>query len=227
MHKIGVLSDTHGLLRDEVIDTLKGCEAIIHAGDIDGPGVLNKLKEIAPVYAVRGNADKDIWSDDLPHTLSVALFDTNFLVIHNKKHLMEDLSNQKVIICGHTHKYHEEYKDGRLWLNPGCCGHRKPSQPITLTVIEISDNGDIVPQKIELSPITGSRTKRSGQNSLPGNIDVVLKKAIKMIKADQSVEEIAESCRISNNLSEMICRMYLTHPGIDLDGMIRRLEERI
>ena len=227
MHKIGVLSDTHGLLRDEVVDILKDCEAVIHSGDIDEPNVLNKLKEIAPVYAVKGNADKGAWAHNLPYTLSFLLFDIPLFIVHNKKQLTEDLSDQKVIIYGHTHKYHEEYKNGRLWLNPGCCGHRKPGQPITLAIIEISDNSDITSKRIELAPTTDSRTKQSGQNSLPGNIDTILKKAIKMIKSAQSVEEIAEKCRISNDLSEMICRMYLTHPGIDLDGMIRRLEERM
>ena len=226
MHKIGVLSDTHGLLRDEVVNLLKDCEAIIHAGDIDEPGVLNKLRELAPVYAVKGNADKEAWADNLPYTLPILLFDIPFLIIHNKKQLSEDLSDRKVIIYGHTHKFHEEYKNGRLWLNPGCCGHRKPGQPITLAIIDISDNRDITPQKIELSPITDSRTKQSEQSSLPGNIDTILKKAIKMIKADRSVEEIARNCQINSDLSEMICRMYLTHHGIDLDGMIRRLEER-
>ena len=145
----------------------------------------------------------------------------------HRKQLTEDLPDRKVIIYGHTHIYHEEYKNSRLWLNPGCCGHRKPGQPITLAIIDISDNRDITPQKIELPPLTDSRTKQSEQSSLPGNIDTILKKAIKMIKAGQSVEEIARNCRISDDLSEMICRMYLTHHGIDLDGMIRRLEERM
>ena len=201
MHKFGILSDTHGLIRDEVTASLKNCEAIIHAGDIDKPSVLDRLEEIAPVYAVRGNADNGEWADRLPITLPVSLFGVDFLVIHNKKQLKEDLSDKKVIIYGHTHKYHEEYKNGRLWLNPGSCGHRKPSQPITLTILEVNENGDITPLRIDISPTPGNLTEQTDKSALPEHIDIIIKKAIKLIKSGYSVEETAKGCHISNELS--------------------------
>ena len=135
---IGILSDTHGLIRPEVVDALNECDSIIHAGDIDRSEVIEALREIAPVYAVRGNADKDEWADDLPKSLSITLDGIRIYTIHNKKHIAEDLSDKDVVIYGHTHKYHEEYKNGQLWLNPGCCGYRKSSQPVTLALLEIS-----------------------------------------------------------------------------------------
>ncbi len=114
MCKIGILSDTHGLIRPEVVDALNGCDSIIHAGDIDRSEVIEALREIAPVYAVRGNADKDEWADDLPKSLLITLGGIRIYAIHNKKHIAEDLSDKDVVIYGHTHKYHEEYKNGQL-----------------------------------------------------------------------------------------------------------------
>ena len=112
MCKIGILSDTHGLIRSEVINALNGCDSIIHAGDIDRSGVIEALREIAPVYAVRGNADKDEWADDLPKSLSITLNGIRIYAIHNKKHIAEDLSDKNVVIYGHTHKYHKESHQG-------------------------------------------------------------------------------------------------------------------
>ena len=228
MCKIGILSDTHGLIRPEVVDALNGCDSIIHAGDIDRSEVIEALREIAPVYAVRGNADKDEWADDLPKSLSITLDGIRIYTIHNKKHIAEDLSDKDVVIYGHTHKYHEEYKNGQLWLNPGCCGYRKPSQPVTLALLEISGNGSISVHRIDIA-VSNNKTIRNPEKEsvLPKDINKIIKKAIKAIKTGKSPEEIAGTCGISNELADLICRMYLTHPGIDMDGMKRRLEERI
>ncbi len=255
MYKIGVLSDTHGLLRPEVAGTLAGNDAIIHAGDIDQPKVLDELKQIAPVYAVRGNADKedslrdslmwnfqenstrpltwsrkDTWADGLPESISVTLAGIKIFVIHNKKQITDDLSDQNIVIYGHSHKYHEEYKNGQLWLNPGCCGYRKPSQPITLAILTVENDHNINVHRIDIAaPEIHSSFKNNHEEQplLPKDINRIIKKAVKEIQKGRSPEEIAHTCRISNELSDLICRMYLTHPGIDMDGMILRLQERI
>ena len=86
MHKIGIISDTHGLLRPAVLDVLQGCEAILHAGDINSAAIIEELEAIAPVYVVRGNADKE-WAEEIPASLSFNLFGRNFFMIHNKKHI--------------------------------------------------------------------------------------------------------------------------------------------
>ena len=225
---IGILSDTHGLIRPEVVDALNGCDSIIHAGDIDRSEVIEALREIAPVYAVRGNADKDEWAGNLPKSLSITLGGIRIYAIHNKKHIAEDLSDKDVVIYGHTHKYHEEYKNGQLWLNPGCCGYRKPSQPVTLALLEISGNGPISVHRIDIAVSNNKPVRNPEKESvLPKDINKIIKKAIKAIKTGKSPEEIAGTCGISNELADLICRMYLTHPGIDMDGMKRRLEERI
>ncbi len=226
MYKIGVLSDTHGLVRPEVADALAGSNAIIHAGDIDQPIVLDKLKQIAPVYAVRGNADKETWADGLPKSVSVTLAGIRIFVIHNKKQITDDLSDQDIVIYGHSHKYHEEYRNGQLWLNPGCCGYRKPSQPITLALLSVENDRSFRVLRVDITA-GDSPSLREEHALLPKDINKIIRKAIIEIQKGHSPEEIAQTCRISKELADLICRMYLTHPGIDMDGMIRRLEERV
>lgn len=140
--KIAVLSDTHGLLRPEVLRSISECSAVIHAGDINSQKVIDEMKEAlkpgAPFYIVRGNNDKE-WAEHLPHHLEFTLAGVNFYMVHNKKELPQELSDRQIIIFGHSHKYFEEVKDGRLWLNPGSCGRRRFNQDITMAVLDIED----------------------------------------------------------------------------------------
>lgn len=124
MHKIGIISDTHNLLRTSVVTILRTCEVILHGGDIHSKKILDQLQDIAPVYAVRGNADKE-WAALLPQSLFIELFGIKIFMIHNKKFIHEDLREQDLIICGHSHKYEKLTKDGQIWLNPGSCGRRR------------------------------------------------------------------------------------------------------
>ena len=148
-HKIGVLSDTHGLLRPEVMEKLKGCEMILHGGDINKQSILDRLGEIAPVYVVRGNNDKE-WAADLPESMFLDIYGTKVFMIHNKKYLPGDLDDADIIIYGHSHKYEEKYMGSQLWLNPGSCGPRRFTQPITLAILEICDDSSIHVERIEI-----------------------------------------------------------------------------
>lgn len=134
--KIAVLSDTHGLLRPEVLEKINGCDAILHGGDINKQAILDELAKIAPVYAVRGNNDKE-WAGHLPETLRIPIEDCRFFMIHNKKFVPKDLTGIDVVIFGHSHKYSEQEIDGRLWLNPGSCGKRRFDQEITLAILTV------------------------------------------------------------------------------------------
>ena len=134
--KIGVISDTHGLLRPEVVDKLQGCDAILHAGDVNKPEILDALRTIAPLHVVRGNNDKD-WAEALPQTLRVELGGVRILMIHNKRELPKELGDAQLIVFGHSHKYFEQTIDGRLWLNPGSCGKRRFDQEISFALMEI------------------------------------------------------------------------------------------
>lgn len=151
---IGILSDTHGLLRREVIDQLTGCDAILHAGDFDRPDILEALHAIAPVYAVRGNNDGD-WASVLPQTLRLMLDGISFLMIHDQSQLPADLGDAQVIVFGHSHMYQEQRKDGRLWLNPGSCGKARFLFPVTMIRMDIQ-NGVPKVQKITLPRSPGN-----------------------------------------------------------------------
>ena len=146
--KIGVISDTHGVLRPEVVDKLRGCDAILHAGDVNKPEILDALRTIAPLHVVRGNNDKD-WAEALPQCLTVELGGVRILMIHNKRELPKELGDAQLIVFGHSHKYFEQTIDGRLWLNPGSCGKRRFDQEISFALLHI-DGGAWRVEKIVL-----------------------------------------------------------------------------
>ena len=148
MKKIGVISDTHGVLRPEVVEALTGCDVILHAGDVDRQEILGKLQAIAPVYVVRGNNDT-LWIEPLPYDLEVKIEGLTFYMIHDQKEITGDLSGVDVVICGHTHKYRQEKIDGRLWLNPGNCGKYWMFQDLTMSVMTV-DGREYEVKRIDL-----------------------------------------------------------------------------
>ena len=132
---VGVVSDSHGLLRPEVIEALHGCDRILHAGDIGKPEVIQKLELLAPVTAIRGNVDRGDWADAWPETERFELQAQRFYMLHNLRDLDFDPGSQgiDVVISGHSHKPHQYRKDGVLYLNPGSIGPRRFSLPIALS----------------------------------------------------------------------------------------------
>lgn len=146
--KLAILSDTHGLLRPQVIEQLKTADAILHGGDINRPAIVDQLLQYAPLYVVRGNNDKD-WATELPHDLTLTLGGMTFYMVHNKKELPADLTGVDAVVFGHSHKYVQEERDGRLWLNPGSCGPRRFHQEITMMMADITD-GQLRVEKITI-----------------------------------------------------------------------------
>ena len=136
--RVGIISDTHGLLRPEVLDILKNCDCILHAGDVNKPEILDTLRLIGNIYVVRGNNDKD-WAEGLAQTLTFSIEGVKFFMVHNKKDVAWELGDTDIVVFGHTHKYFEKIIDDRLWLNPGSCGRRRFDQEITMAVMEIED----------------------------------------------------------------------------------------
>lgn len=134
--EIGVISDTHGLLRPAVVEVLRTCDYILHGGDVNKPEILDTLREITPLYVVRGNNDKD-WAEDLPAKLAFSIGGVNFFMVHNKKDVSDDLGDAQIVVFGHSHKYFMQRQNGRLWLNPGSCGKRRFDQEITMATITI------------------------------------------------------------------------------------------
>ena len=146
MKRILILSDTHGLLRPEVLDYLSTADIIIHGGDINTQAIVDKLRACAPLYIVRGNNDKE-WAEDLPQSLTFAVEGVRFFLIHNRAHIPADLSSVDVVVYGHSHKYACKEENGVLWLNPGSCGPRRFHQEITLAVMTV-DGGHIQTEKV-------------------------------------------------------------------------------
>lgn len=138
MYKVGIISDTHGLLRDEVVEYLRRCDMILHAGDINKLQVVEALQGIAPLKVVRGNNDKGEWAEALPNELSFTLEGKKFFMVHNKKDIPKNIEDIDVIIYGHSHKYSCTQEEGRYYLNPGSCGKRRFDLPVTMMVMTIN-----------------------------------------------------------------------------------------
>ncbi|MGA8342947.1 MAG: metallophosphoesterase family protein [Candidatus Sulfotelmatobacter sp.] len=131
---IGVISDTHGLLRPEALTALQGSQHIIHAGDVGAAEILTKLATIAPVTAIRGNIDKDAWARNLPETEVVEVGAISIYVLHDLEQLdlKPEAAGFKVVISGHSHVPKQETRNGVLYFNPGSAGPRRFKLPVTV-----------------------------------------------------------------------------------------------
>lgn len=141
MLRIGLISDTHGLLRAEVLEYLRGSDRILHAGDICGPEVLQALGELAPVTAVRGNNDRGGWADALEQATTVEWEGVAIHVVHDLKELVLP-QGARVVVTGHSHKPRVEERAGVLYVNPGSAGPRRFSLPISAGELRI-DGGQV------------------------------------------------------------------------------------
>ena len=150
---IGVISDTHGLLRPEALAALQGSDRIIHAGDIGDPAILDRLAEIVPVTAVRGNVDREAWAKSIAETELLEVDGASIYILH----ILENLDLQpkaagiQAVIYGHSHAPKQEMKDGVLYINPGSAGPRRFQLPVTVGKL-IVDAGKIRSEIIQLLP---------------------------------------------------------------------------
>jgi uncharacterized protein len=154
--RIGLISDTHGLLRDEAVAALKGCRHILHAGDIDTPDVLEKLRRLAPVTAVRGNNDRGPWAKSIPVFEVVEFGAVSVYVRHDESELDIDpvAAGFRVMLFGHSHQPRVEARDGVLFVNPGSAGPRRFKLPVAVGELVIA--GDRVDARIiELGVTSG------------------------------------------------------------------------
>jgi putative phosphoesterase len=142
---IGVISDTHGLLRPEAIEALRGSEHILHAGDIGESEILEELEAIAPVTATRGNVDQAPWARKLPETEVVELGGVSIYMMHDlgKLDLKPQAAGFRVVISGHSHVPKQETRNGVLYFNPGSAGPRRFKLPVTMGRLFIENNGDV------------------------------------------------------------------------------------
>ena len=214
---LGIISDTHGLLRSEVMEALKGCDVILHGGDINRQDIIDQLEEIAPVYVVRGNNDKD-WAEHIPLSLDLELAGIRIYMTHKKKDFPSDLSNYDLVIFGHSHKYEESRQGKTILLNPGSCGPRRFHQAITMAAAEITESG-ITITRIEIPQKHAGVLSKTGTADLKKQIEIVIKETQK----NRSPEDIANKYGFDTALTEQIARLYLTHPGVDADGIMIKM----
>jgi hypothetical protein len=144
---LGLISDTHGLLREEALRALRGVDLILHAGDVGDPGIIQTLKKVAPVVVVRGNVDSGAWADDLPLTEVVETEAATIYMLH----ILQDLdvnpaaAGFAIVISGHSHKHSQTEKDAVLYVNPGSAGPRRFQLPVTVARLNLG----VRPWKVE------------------------------------------------------------------------------
>ena len=161
---IGVISDTHGLLRPEALEALQGSQHIIHAGDVGDPLILERLAEVAPVTAVRGNVDYGEWAKKLPETNVLEVEGVSIYVLHilDRLDLKPEAAGFSAVIYGHSHVSKQETKNGVLYFNPGSAGPKRFSLPISVGRLMI-ENGKLKSEILELreeQPRTGRKQHR-------------------------------------------------------------------
>src|SRR5213592_4344728 len=152
-HVVGVISDTHGLVRPEAIEKLRGCDLIVHCGDIGALAVLDALRAVAPVRAVRGNNDKGPWASELPTDDVIEVGAHTLYVIHDLGELRLEpaAAGFTTVLSGHSHRPFVERREGVLFVNPGSAGPRRFSLPVTVARLVLSDgavDATIVPLPI-------------------------------------------------------------------------------
>ena len=151
MPRVGLISDTHGLLRPQAVAFLRGSDFIVHAGDVGDGALLNELRELAPVTVVRGNNDKGAWADSLAATEVLTVDDVAIYVLHDIAELDLDpaAAGFGAVVFGHSHRPATETRDGVLYVNPGSAGPRRFRLPISVGELVI-DGGSVVSRHVEL-----------------------------------------------------------------------------
>jgi putative phosphoesterase len=146
--RVGLISDTHGLLRPEALDFLAGCDHIVHGGDIGNPAILDRLAQIAPLTVVRGNNDTEPWAKAVPESARLRLGSVTLYAIHDLKQLDIDpvAAGVRIVVSGHSHRPSSTERDGVLYINPGSAGRRRFSLPISAA--ELIVDGDTVRSRI-------------------------------------------------------------------------------
>lgn len=217
-HRVAVLSDTHGRLRPEVVERLRGAERILHAGDITDRALLDELGRIAPVTAVCGNGDKTL--AELPEECQFELFGVRVYMVHNIRQRSARADGAGLVIYGHSHKFEHKTVDGAVWLNPGCCGPRRFGLPVTMAMLSFSGGGTFTAEKIDLTANIAPPAADAAAVDAWNAAETV----IKDLKRGRSPEQISQTRGFSGELVAQICQIWYTHPGVDVQGVVDRME---
>lgn len=229
MKKIAIISDTHGLLREEVKEILKDCHAILHGGDIDNAETYNNLNKSGKVYAVRGNNDGS-WAAGIPDESEVILYGIRFYMIHDKSMISQEKAEKAdVVIYGHSHRFEYYEEDHKIYLNPGSCGRERFKLPLTMAVLYVNEEtGEINVKRIDFAKDTDKLQRQNAavEKNIMEERDMkkIIKHVLKGMRRGRSIQEMASRYDISEKLVEQICRIYVTHPGVDAEGIMNKME---
>jgi putative phosphoesterase len=220
-HKIAVISDTHSLLRPEIKERLLDCELILHAGDISSQEAADEIMECGRTYFVRGNADKGYWAEEIPAARELNIYGLEIYMIHNCKLIEGDVSEKDIVIYGHSHKYLQTEKDGVCFFNPGSCGPRRFHQEITMAVLTVDErDGSFSFEKVDVSPVLKTDSAKLPEQDMAK----LVRNIMRHMDAGKTVEEIAKKNRVDIQIVNQILQIYTTHPGIDVQGILDRME---
>ena len=210
--QVGIVSDSHGRLPDRAKELLLGCSLIFHAGDIGSLALYEELSNIAPTKAVRGNADGEDLSF-LPTYLTTKAGPFSVCMAHKKKDLPEDYLSYDLVITGHTHRYRMEKKGSVTLLNPGSCAVKRAGQMLTLALAEVGPSGLL---------ITG---KKYTEDAPPkeGEERKVVEKIMSLTRRNESIATISQKLSLPSEYVERVVRLIVTHPGVDIEGVLRRM----
>lgn len=211
--RIAVISDTHGLLRPEVMDIIQTSDTVIHGGDVDDLKILHEIKAAAdgkPLFIARGNNDRGL---DLSASLKFEISGVKFFLVHNKNDIPKNV-DADVIIFGHSHKYYERKIDGKLWLNPGSCGKKRFNLPLTMAILNI-ESGKYTVKKIEIESQDNASNKVTIKN---------IKAVMRYMDKGLGIDEISRRVNIDRSSVEQITRIIVTHPGVDAEGILNKME---
>lgn len=248
--RAAVISDTHGLLRPEVEQVIGTCDAVIHAGDFDNQMLYHKLNIKQPLYAVRGNND-GTWAAQLPLVKRFSLGGVKLIMAHERQDIPAALGQEQIVIFGHSHMYCQKEEEGRLWLNPGSCGYRRFTLPLSLAVLTLQDGAYEV-ETIWLEK--GGKKPEEGQNGEEQNAEgprgrekdgqgqpahkekqslkkqrekdqlFLIAKIMRLMKRGESISWVAKNIKSEPAFVEMIYRICVTHPGADARQILDKLE---
>jgi putative phosphoesterase len=171
MINIGVISDTHGLVRPEALEALRGSDMILHGGDIGAAEVLMRLESIAKVIAIRGNNDVDSWAQAIPESIKLIVEQVSIYMLHSIKELEIDPAKAglKVVISGHSHRASIDTRDGVLFLNPGSAGPRRFSLPLTVAMLTVSESSARAEIVDLLVPPSAKKTVKKNRKTRDGS----------------------------------------------------------
>lgn len=215
--RAAVISDTHGLLRPEVEKVISTCDVVIHGGDFSDQMLYHRLNTRQPLYAVRGNNDNG-WAKGLPLVRRFSLAGVRFIMSHDRADIPRDLKEEQVVLFGHSHKYYQQIEGGRLWLNPGSCGYKRFTLPLSMAVMTLRD-GEHQVEPIWLDEEYGKSREDAERKAVEdeGERDrlFLIAKIMRFMKKGAKISWVADNLEVEPAFVGLVYQIVAACPGAD------------